>query len=258
MIVTLSSAAPDTTARPTAFKYLCDNLRSKYPDYNPDNFRHIAFIPAENEDGTCLKTLGNVRGFPPTVLPANIPFQVFLGIRWKALGFSVIHDSYRTAPVTELGVQQHPPTSTLIQLLETTPPPNAEKARQWFEALWDCISSRCYLSCSAYYYSNCVPGFSQEELTRLSELPIVPTGSSTAWQHLAPIQCYLGKGDGFHTKLFVFVDFGFTGNGFLRACGSKNEPSVQDIAESLVEDPERFYNLAGGHEGYASSYFCLN
>ena len=79
-----------------------------------------------------------------TVLPANIPFQVFLGVRWKALGFSVIQDSYRKAPVTELGVRQHPPTSTLIRLLETTPPSNEETARQWFESLFECISSRCF------------------------------------------------------------------------------------------------------------------
>ena len=59
-IVTLSSVAPDTTVRETAFKYLCDNLRSNYSHYNPDNFRHIVFIPAENKDGTCLKKLGNV------------------------------------------------------------------------------------------------------------------------------------------------------------------------------------------------------
>ena len=60
-IVTLSSDAPDTTVRETAFKYLCDNLGPKYSDYNPDNFQDIAFIPAENNDGTCLEKLGNVR-----------------------------------------------------------------------------------------------------------------------------------------------------------------------------------------------------
>ena len=54
------------------------------------------------------------------------------------------------------------------------------------------------------------------------------------------------------------MDFGFSANSFLSACGSKNEPSVKDIAESLVEDPQRFYNLAGGHEGYATSCFYLN
>ena len=145
-IITLSSAASNTTVRETAFKYLCDNLRSKYSDYNPDNFQHIAFIPAENKDGTSLEKLGNVRGPFLTVLLANTPFQVFWGIRWKALGFSVIQDSYRKAPVTELGVQQHPPASTLIQRLEATPPSNEAMARQWFESLFECIPSRCSFS----------------------------------------------------------------------------------------------------------------
>jgi hypothetical protein len=60
MILSLSSAAPNTTLKETAFNYLCDNLRSKYPHYNPDNFRDIAFIPGENKDGNCLEKLGNV------------------------------------------------------------------------------------------------------------------------------------------------------------------------------------------------------
>ncbi|KAF8125469.1 hypothetical protein EV363DRAFT_1402460 [Boletus edulis] len=209
----------DVTVRETAFKYLCDNLLSKYSHYNPDNFRHIMFIPAESKDGACLAK----------------PGDVFLSNRWKALGFSVIQDSYRKAPVAELGAQQHPPPSTLIQLLETTPPTNRETARQWFECLCECISN-----------------FSQLELARLSELPIVPTRSSTGWQQMAPAQCYLNEGtrDDFHTKLFVFVDFGSTANRFLRACGSKSEPSVKDVAESLIEDPKRFYELAGGHEDF--------
>ncbi|KAF8552603.1 hypothetical protein OG21DRAFT_1443221 [Imleria badia] len=219
-IVMLASTASDATVRAAAFKYLCDNLRSKYLDYNPDNFRDIPFIAAESEDGICLAKLGDV----------------FLGTRWKALGFSVIQDGHQKYPVTELGVQQHPPTSTLIRLLETTPPTNEETARQWFETLFECISS-----------------FSQMELTKLSELPIVPARSSTGgWEHLAPARCYLGEGtkDKFHAKLFVFVNFGSPANLFLRACGSMNEPPVQDIAESLVGDPERFYNLAGGYEGF--------
>jgi hypothetical protein len=61
----LSSAASEATVRVAAFKYLCDNLRSKYSDYNPDNFRDIPFIPAESQDGFCLAKLGDVRGFFP-------------------------------------------------------------------------------------------------------------------------------------------------------------------------------------------------
>lgn len=58
----LSSSATDATIREIAFKYLCDNLRSKYSHYDPDMFRDIAFIPAENQNGTYLAKLEDVRG----------------------------------------------------------------------------------------------------------------------------------------------------------------------------------------------------
>jgi hypothetical protein len=54
-------ASPDATVRTAAFKYLCDNMSSRYPEYNPDSFANIAFIPAENEDGPHMGTLGKAR-----------------------------------------------------------------------------------------------------------------------------------------------------------------------------------------------------
>jgi hypothetical protein len=52
--------------------------------------------------------------------------------------------------------------------------------------------------------------------------------------------------------LFVFVDFGPSANSFLSACGSKQEPSVEELASILVTDPRRFYDLTGGYEKYVS------
>ena len=92
-IVTLSSVAPDTTVRETAFKYLCDNLRSNYSHYNPDNFRHIVFIPAENKDGTCLKKLGNVRGLSPPLFFLLIYRHRYF---WVLAGRHLAFLSYRT------------------------------------------------------------------------------------------------------------------------------------------------------------------
>lgn len=57
--MTLCSSS-DAAVRTTAFKYLCDNIPWKYPDYNPDNFGHVAFIPSEGEDGAHLGRLGEV------------------------------------------------------------------------------------------------------------------------------------------------------------------------------------------------------
>ena len=47
-------------------------------------------------------------------------------------------------------------------------------------------------------------------------------------------------------RTYTFVDFGNKANNFLRACGVKNEPNIQEIADLLVQDPKRFLELAGG------------
>ncbi|KAI6008466.1 hypothetical protein EDC04DRAFT_3146424 [Pisolithus marmoratus] len=204
----------------TAFEYLCNNLQSQYPHYKPENFRDVEFIPAESRGRTCLRRLG----------------EVYSGTQWKPLGFSVVQDRYLSAPLLhQLGIAQHPSSSKLLDLLETTPPPDEETAVHWFEALVDHIRS-----------------FSHTDLTKLSGLPIVPTGPSNALKLLPPTKCYLDQGakSPLYAKLFVFVDFGPDANYFLSICGSKNTVSVDDVAEILAENPERFCELAGGYEGF--------
>lgn len=213
--------SPDTTVRMRAFKYLCDNISAKYPDYKPDNFAKVAFIPAENEDGTHLGIVQEVFGNP----------------QWKLLGFSVIQTDNHKDAVSKLGVQEHPPASMLLSLLEKTPPQNEAMARQWFEILSERVTS-----------------FHPAQLNSLSKIPIVPSKGSGSQpvRWLAPSRCYLGKPTGgeFHSKLFIFVDFGNNANRFLSACGSKNEPSVEEVAEILLADPRRFYDTAGGFENF--------
>jgi hypothetical protein len=83
---------------------------------------------------------------------------------------------------------------------------------------------------------------------------IVPTPSdsleSKSPRFLSPSQCYFkGESSGqFHSKLFVFVDFGASGNSFLKACGTKGEPSVEEIAQILLKDPRGFFQLAEGRD----------
>lgn len=93
------------------------------------------------------------------------------------------------------------------------------------------------------------------ELSKLSKLAIVPTKSDIGEKgdsiRLLPAsQCYF-SGDSnaqFHSKLFVFVDFGPLANTFLSACGTKREPSVEEIAQILLANPRRFYDLADGRD----------
>lgn len=85
--MTLCSSS-DIAVRTIAFKYLCDNIPSKYPDYNPDNFGHIAFIPSESEDGTQLGKLGEVRYSHSIILSLliiNMVTSPNLGFLWESV-----------------------------------------------------------------------------------------------------------------------------------------------------------------------------
>lgn len=212
----------ETDIRSAAFKYLVDSIPSRYPDYRRENFGHVAFIPAVNDCGPCMGT----------------PNEVFASHQWKVLGFSVVEDAVRSVAVSKLGLKEHPPATRIVALLEKTPPQDQNVARRWFEIL-----------------AGHVADFSSSQLSIISGLPIVPTqveSGSQALRWLSPSQCYLGgapKGQ-FHSKLFVFVDFGPSANSFLSTCGSKQEPSVEEVASILVTDPRRFYDLAGGYENY--------
>ncbi|KAI6119159.1 hypothetical protein EDD16DRAFT_1791904 [Pisolithus croceorrhizus] len=209
----------DVEVQATAFEYLCNNLHSHYLSYQPENFSDDEFVPAESGDHTCLKKLG----------------EVYSNTRWRELGFPVVQDRYLNAPLRQLGVLHDPPTSKLLHLLEHTPPRDEQTAVRWFEALYDHVQS-----------------FSPSDLIKLSGMPIVPTAPSTTPRLLPPTKCYLDRDTKppLYAKLFVSVNFGTKANLFLGACGLKNEVSVEDVAEVLIENPERFFELAGGYDGF--------
>ena len=88
-------------------------------------------------------------------------------------------------------------------------------------------------------------------------MPFVPikaekgaAGPTVRW--LPPSQCYLSGegGESFHSKLFIFVDFGSAANAFLTACGTRSRPSVEEVAKILLSNPRHFYDLAGGPNKY--------
>ncbi|KAJ7188459.1 hypothetical protein C8R46DRAFT_1171527 [Mycena filopes] len=219
-------AKPDAKVRAIALKYLLDNMTMRYNDYNPANFYEIPYIPA-------LKDGKPVMGSPK---------EVFANQDWLILGFLVVAPIPYPDAAVKLKIQQHPPTLRLVKLLETTPPKSEVEARQWFTVMAGRISE-----------------FSSMELQRLSQLSIVPTraeGPQTEKQSilrwLPPTQCFFGL-DGsasFHSKLFVFVDFGTAANRFLSACGTKHSPSIDEVASILLANPHRFYELAGGPNNF--------
>ncbi|KAH7929282.1 hypothetical protein BV22DRAFT_1081369, partial [Leucogyrophana mollusca] len=217
-------ASSDTDIRNLAFKYLVDNLGSRYPDYVPEQVADVAFIPAL--EGSIAR-MGTLK-------------EVFADPEWASLGFPVVQPAFRDVAITKLGLRTHPPSFMLVSLLEKNPPKDENAARQCFETL-----------------AGHVADFSSPQLSVLSKLPFVPsrgpeTDKKPSHRWLSPSQCYLGaasKGQ-FHSKLFVFVDFGLAANRFLSACGSKHEPSVEEVAGILISGPRKFYELAGGRENF--------
>jgi hypothetical protein len=165
--------------------------------------------------------------------------------------------SLRDGAASKLKLNNHPPTSELVTLLTKRSLEDEATARQWFEVLsgrvpgW--LLHRYLFEAALSPHTHCVVDFSQAELRKLSEIPFVPvvsTGDKGIVQRLQPIQCYFSGtgGSELHSKLFAFVDFGPRANAFLGACGTRQEPSVEEIAQLLLADPRRIYQLANGRE----------
>ncbi|PCH38307.1 hypothetical protein WOLCODRAFT_96891 [Wolfiporia cocos MD-104 SS10] len=213
------AAGESPKVRHVALQYFLDNLTTKYPDYDPAAFGDVAFIPAVKEGKDCLLK----------------PFDVYANHVWSTLGFAVIQPHLRADATTKLKIREQPPTSLLVGLLERNPPLEESTATQWFAVLASRITE-----------------FTNAQLKHLSELPFVPVAQEGKTRMLPPSHCYF-KGDSnaqIHSKLFVFIDFGTQANAFLSACGTKHEPSVEEIAKILLQNPHQFFQLADGRNNY--------
>ncbi|KAH9946348.1 uncharacterized protein BXZ73DRAFT_86493 [Epithele typhae] len=214
------AANDNEPVRKAAMKYFFDHYATHYADYDPNNFSNVAFIPAVQGGKSCVAR----------------PHEVFSSPEWATLGFMVIDPSLKGESLVHLRLQEHPPGTKLVNLLHSSPPSSEEIGGRWFSILASRVSS-----------------FSSHELRALSQMAFVPVKRPNgSIQRLPPTQCYF-KGDSqaqFHSKLFTFVDFGVTANAFLSACGVKHEPSVEEIAKILLDNPRQFYELAEGRENY--------
>ena len=167
------------------------------------------------------------------------------------LGFPVVDPLLPDGTANKLKLINHPPTSELVTLLQKSPPGDEETARQSFEVL----SGRGRLSTISIWisFTYCFVEFSQAEKHKLSQMPFIPvnaTGNNKVIERLPPIRCYFSgtRGVELYSKLFAFVDFGPRANRFLADCGTKQQPSVEEIAQILLANPRQFYELANGRE----------
>ncbi|KAJ8522756.1 hypothetical protein ONZ45_g741 [Pleurotus djamor] len=209
----------DPSVSSAALKYLLEKMSTHYPTYDPSDFSQKAYIPANKDSATLLAT----------------PLDVFIERSWASMGFLVLDESVQPH-AAKLKISRSPSTSHLVQLLRTTPP-SLSQARNWFSLL-----------------STRITDFSDSELTVLGNHPFVPVlndGSETGYTYSPPRRCLLNTATAkLQSKLFTCVDFGVAGNSFLSACGTKREASVEELAQMLLNDPQKFYKLSGGPQHF--------
>ncbi|KAJ3776520.1 hypothetical protein FB446DRAFT_721234 [Lentinula raphanica] len=215
-------ASPKPQIRAVAFKYLSDNIKTKYEGYDPQEFHSKKFIPASKNSSPYL---GSTE-------------EVLSGQEWGALGLPVLASNVGLDVGSKLGLREHPTATFMMSFLENSPPKDMSQATLVFSLM-----------------SNRISDFSSSQLQKLSQIPFVPTKPNNdkgAVTHIRPSQCYFGHEgkEGFHSKLFIFIDFGTSANSFLNACGAKREPSVEEIALMLLVDAHNFYQLAGGPHSF--------
>ena len=113
------AASEDSALRKIALQYFFDNI-TKYPEYDPLDFANVDFVPAVCADGT--ETMGS-------------PGKVYVESDAGLLGFLIVHPNIREAAVEKLKLQSSPPVTSLVPLLESSPPKDPVIARKWFEVL---------------------------------------------------------------------------------------------------------------------------
>ncbi|KAH7924790.1 hypothetical protein BV22DRAFT_1034752 [Leucogyrophana mollusca] len=228
-IISLASST-DPVVRDAALNYFFEKQDEHYDHYEPADFADKAFIPALSREGTsCVGT----------------PEEVFTDAAWTIMGFHKVHETVDKKKAQKLKIQKRPLASSVIALLEKSPPKDKNTAREWFD----------FLAKNG--------GFTSEDLQKVSTIPIVPVEDAVLHTDpsasdtppirlLPPEQCFLSSAekpkDHFYSRLFTFIDFGKHANEFLKICGAKAHPACVDIAYTLLKDPRRFLEVAGEEE----------
>lgn len=208
----------DNSIREIAFRYFIDHKTRYYGDCNPEDFSNVAFIPAKRPDGTEFLAKHS---------------QVYFDPGCAALGFAVAREDIREAALDKLNISRYLPAPVAIPALLSRPPNTKEKAKEIFE-----------------YLSN-LQDISPTEFQHLRDNNFIPAQEADSDQliMIKPDQCYLSQerdSRKFHSKIFIFIDFGARANYFLASCGVRNAPSIDDIARILVEKPQQFLEACGG------------
>jgi len=214
-LLTLAANPKDDQLREKALRFFLDHFADYRAVYRP-SLDTPAFVPC---DGGLFK-----------------PGDAYSNPDASVMGFNVLQNKY-SADYQKFGLQQNPDSQELLNRLLQHPPSDPKKAKAVFE-----------------YLSTRVADFSPPQLQTLKQAKFVPITAKDVTQHVAPGGCFFQSADlanqGPFKSLFTYIDFGPSARPFLLACGVKNEPTVQEIAQMLIADPAKFYALTGSAEEY--------
>ena len=159
------ASSDNPTVRTKALTFFLDNLYDMYPDYSPQNFCDLAFVPAVLGSEKMLAKPFEVSSTPFTIFfHLNDPWQVCSDPKWTALGFAAVDPMLPDGAARKLRLNHRPQNPDLVTLLERSPPKDETTACKWFEILSDCVSGRLlYLLASDLLFS-----LSRRVLSRLS------------------------------------------------------------------------------------------
>lgn len=226
------AGSDDPDIRRAAFKYFSSKFDELYDkDYDPSLCAGNPFIPALKEGEVCVGTHE----------------EVYSDSSWAMMGFQRVHPSVEKKVINRLRMREAPSAEQVIEVFKERPPKSFDIATKWFAFL----ATKQVLS----------PG----DLQQIANIPIVPVKNPVpeadpdSVRMVPPRECFLGgiqyADDHLYRRLFTFVDFGDTANGFLKACGVKAKPDCSDIINILIKDPLDFLrktnnNAEGGPEKY--------
>ncbi|MCJ1385120.1 hypothetical protein MMC17_008239 [Xylographa soralifera] len=182
----------------------------------------IPYLPLEGED--------------PKV--SVLPTECYTNENATIMGFRILRKDLHPH-AARLGVENNPPILECVERLVKAPPESHRRAIEVF----------------SYFASrlNELNGRSLDILTQASFVPVTTKSSSSKGSNrfLPPRLCFLGAGnDDKYSEIFDYVDFGSTANSFLLRCGSKHEPSTQELAQLVVREPARVFTVFESPDRY--------
>ena len=213
VITIIANAATDGNLdlRDRALKYFVDHHHAmSFSNYDIKTTT-TQFLPLQGDVGRAMS-----------------PSQCFTNGKAAILGYDILRTDLQPH-ANKFGVQTNPPVVECADRLIKSPPDSHRQALEVFG-----------------YFSQRLGDMSRQLTDSLGQAAIIPISDRSSSEKplirfISPRSCFLGKG-GKYEDIFDYADFGI-GNAFLLACGSKHEPTVSELAQLVVREPARIFDL---------------